>query len=56
MSLVRVRRVALYLLLAGALYAVVAFPARSGDFVRLAFEAVSSAAGGLGDLVGGWFG
>jgi hypothetical protein len=49
-TLVRARRVALYLLAVGVLSAVVAYPDRSADFVGLGFLAVSGAAEGVGDL------
>ncbi len=51
MTLVQARRIALYLLAVAVLYAVVASPDRSADFVGLGFLAVSGAAEGVGDLL-----
>lgn len=51
MTLAQVKKVALYLLFAVALYAVISFPGRATDFVQLAFEAVSAAGTGLGTFI-----
>ncbi|MGP3966423.1 hypothetical protein [Streptomyces sp. 6N223] len=51
MTLVRARRIALYLLAVFLLYAVISSPDGSADFVGLGFQAVSDAAEGVGDLL-----
>lgn len=51
MTLVRARRIALYLLAVAVLYAVIASPDGSADFVGLGFQAISDAAEGVGDLL-----
>lgn len=51
MTLVRARRVALYLLAVAVLYAVIAEPDGSAGFVELGLRAVSDAAEGVGDLL-----
>ncbi|GAA1924933.1 hypothetical protein GCM10009716_36560 [Streptomyces sodiiphilus] len=47
------KRIALYLLLVLALYAIIAHPVRSGEFVQLVFEAVSGAAHSTGRFLAG---
>ncbi|WP_183091500.1 hypothetical protein [Streptomyces radicis] len=51
MTIALARRAALYLLLVAVFAAVVLSPTRSAEFVALAFEAVSGAVDGVGDLV-----
>jgi hypothetical protein len=51
MTLVQARRIAFYLLAVFLLYAVIASPDGSADFVGLGFQAVSDAADGVGDLL-----
>lgn len=52
-TLAQMKRIALYAVMALVLYTVVSSPDRSAEFVRLAFEAVSAAALGMGDLAAG---
>ncbi|SOD67583.1 hypothetical protein SAMN06297387_13214 [Streptomyces zhaozhouensis] len=47
MSLALARRIGLYLLAVGVVYSVLSEPARSGEFVQLAFTALADAADGL---------
>ncbi|MFE2537720.1 hypothetical protein [Streptomyces sp. NPDC059371] len=45
------KKIAIYVLVVFALYVIITDPAKAADYVQIAFEGISSAAGAIGDFM-----
>jgi hypothetical protein len=48
---VNTKKIAIYVLVVFALYVIITDPAKAADYVQIAFEGISNAAGAIGDFM-----